>query len=571
MYWFTFFVQASGIDAVQEKKKPKVIKTTSIRRKVAPPISLLKLGQTPVVQLTRLNVTDDTSPAQLPSADVSEQVSEVKKTKTKVLIQPNASEERLELMRLIPCAHCDFRGVTRAEADEHRFSVHRDIYRLPCEEAGCTYRAKQRWILKRHWVANHCDKKNFKCSECEYKAKTDLEVQRHIKSKHLKLMWNCELCDFQCDITKNTRRNMHMAEKHGDFSKVYRCRTCNFITENRSGLMIHVNHKHSRSVTYQCGYEGCHFSSLIETVVKTHRRLTHEGRPHKAKGYERKQFPTSAKTRKRCYIIHKYYCSECREPYRFKQIMERHIRDGHLGKAQAVPTHAKEPGVMSHTCSECGAKFSNYLDAEAHNKQVHKDTAELTSEYIKDISYTPTYIRCSFCEFSCETWAGMKSHVRNNHENRIYKCDQCPFMTNSKNGLTNHKTINHDSEWVKRKLEKVQAQNKIIENVATTSSSASVSPQPTMNTFTSHGNQPTTSDTGDPSRSNEPITSAESDNGDEPITSAVTGDSNETYTSVVHSTEADERENTQADITSASLSFNIVDKPPLPEIEYTIT
>mgnify|MGYP001801461562 FL=1 len=407
---------------------------------------------------------------------------QVKKKYVKTTIRTNASQEKLDMLRIRPCPHCDHMSVTKLELDTHKFSEHIDIYPIACEVEGCIYRAKQQWVMKRHYISSHSTDKNFKCSDCEYRAKTEIEIQRHIKSKHLQLTWECEQCDFKCDATKSVAKNMHMAKEHGDFSKVYKCDSCEFIASNRTHLTQHINQKHSKVIKFECDYPGCCYSALLESVVKMHQRMSHQGYksmrnpPNDIGQYRKKALSQSLKyktTRKRIHVVHKYFCSECREPYRFIQVMQTHITNMHDGKAEAIPTNAKEPGIMSHTCNKCGEQFTEYFDAQVHNRDAHADSAEFSSAYIKDPNYRPTYIKCTFCDFTCENWAGMKSHVRNNHENNIYTCDICGWITNSKNGFTNHKKMSHGAKAVKKTPqeqkdinERIKAQDQIIDSVA---------------------------------------------------------------------------------------------------------
>ncbi|XP_077500412.1 uncharacterized protein LOC144111134 [Amblyomma americanum] len=211
--------------------------------------------------------------------------------------------------RAYTCAECDLVTKWPREFLSHRRDVHGD--RISIHECPfCEYASKQPQKLQRHCnivhkemygeksrhlvktgppasspapsaeIKVHIQEKVFKCSSCNFHAKSKIHVEEHEKTVHLKRRFyrcqqcgyvchekgrytrhmrfhslpkiKCQFCNFQTCYKWNMDRHLKYHTSGGEF----RCNKCGFMTMSRKSLTAHCLHHHNELLKDATDSEG---------------------------------------------------------------------------------------------------------------------------------------------------------------------------------------------------------------------------------------------------------------------------------------------------------------------------
>lgn len=212
--------------------------------------------------------------------------------------------------RTYTCAECDLVTKWPREFLSHRRDVHGD--RISIHECPfCEYASKQPQKLQRHCnivhkeemygeksrhvvktappaaspapsaeIKVHIQEKVFKCSSCNFHAKSKVHVEEHEKTVHLKRRFyrcqkcgyvchekgrytrhmrfhslpkiKCQFCNFQTCYKWNMDRHLKYHTSDGEFH----CNKCGFMTMSRKSLTAHCLHHHNELLKDATDSEG---------------------------------------------------------------------------------------------------------------------------------------------------------------------------------------------------------------------------------------------------------------------------------------------------------------------------
>lgn len=357
----------------------------------------------------------------------------VAKSENISMIKMAASDD----VKLFTCKYCDFKALTSSEAAEHKYTTHTTELPHACPVEGCIYRTKYGWSVKHHVKSFHSDEKDYKCSICDYAAKTKLEVRRHIQSDHEGRKRTCSDCDFQCPFKSRSTMVKHMESVHGILdNSIHKCDYCDYTTtQSLQNLADHINAKHAKAIKYCCSI--CSFSTYSKYSLKLH-EYAHQN----AKGNTPYRYTSRSVNPKKS--VPRFWCSICGDSFTSEDLTLLHIKDRHdiTDNATPVPTLATKPGTLYFKCSICESKFTSKLLAEEHVATEH-DGGVLEAQFEEDEDYSASVIQCKHCPFKTSTLCGLRSHVRAKHELRLLKCDICNFGTMHRSALTTHMVRQH--------------------------------------------------------------------------------------------------------------------------------
>ena len=145
---------------------------------------------------------------------------------------------------------------------------------MKCEYCGIDFTNK---TIKKHIGASHperidqTEKQEYKCTQCDYSARSPQALRLHVKVKHVGTRFKCEQCDYTattknqirvhnnkhlgvkypCDFcprqfsTQGSRRK-HLAVLHPDQYIVYSCHLCSYRTDNKDLLQRHISGKYGK-------------------------------------------------------------------------------------------------------------------------------------------------------------------------------------------------------------------------------------------------------------------------------------------------------------------------------------
>ena len=161
--------------------------------------------------------------------------------------QPPAMYPDYDDMVELTCRLCVFEGKTSDEIDNHMEAIHDLPPKFACYL--CEYRAKTKDYLNLH-VKTHNQTSDFACNLCDYRTIIKDDIEKHIKTAHVtvkvniqindQLVLSCEECEYKCRF--NIQLKKHMESKHCEQGK-YKCALCSF-----NGNFLHDIWQHRQTV-----------------------------------------------------------------------------------------------------------------------------------------------------------------------------------------------------------------------------------------------------------------------------------------------------------------------------------
>ena len=133
------------------------------------------------------------------------------------------------------CNECEKCSPERVSFDIHK-QLHKIKPILKCEK--CEFTTIDEPILKSHIQTTHkvikIDMKvtepiEFKCDECEYKCKLNIQLKKHKKSVHVEegnAMIQCDQCEFGC--IKVAEFITHLQIQRGSNAELIKCKSCDY-------------------------------------------------------------------------------------------------------------------------------------------------------------------------------------------------------------------------------------------------------------------------------------------------------------------------------------------------------
>lgn len=132
-----------------------------------------------------------------------------------------------------------------------------------CKVRGCDFTTTWPACLNAHRIV-HSDERPFTCDQCDFRAKTEGNVRRHVKMVHDKHTYlSCRFCPYRAPHPYRIRDH----EKTHSKNRVYSCHLpeCGFKAQNRSRLMQHKRSFHAQKF-------GDNFRSLRSLSSKRNNR-----------------------------------------------------------------------------------------------------------------------------------------------------------------------------------------------------------------------------------------------------------------------------------------------------------
>ena len=105
----------------------------------------------------------------------------------------------------------------------------------------------------------------FKCSNCEFEAKTKGGLKTHMarvhtKNKNLLFPYQCEVCD---NTLKNKKEAVEHLRTHAYRKSTFKCESCDFWCENFLTMEVHIGRLHSEQIECGlCNYEANNIDNL---------------------------------------------------------------------------------------------------------------------------------------------------------------------------------------------------------------------------------------------------------------------------------------------------------------------
>lgn len=244
-----------------------------------------------------------------------------------------------------------------------------------CTLCGVVLKSRKRYCEHKRRI----HMKEYKCPVCHKGFGYPSDLNRHKCSPALKTT----------DEVESKQNSSRKKENTVSLTKQLNCTTCNFVTNSKSRLNIHVKRLHGTS--YQCS--TCERMFAFFKDLKKHKKSAH------SEGY--------------------FVCEKCSKMYKSKEYFDLHMKtheDGYI-----------KPSFM---CSSCGKLFTTKYALSVHNKAEHLGMRQM-------------YL-CQICGKKFRQRNSYKQHTNAHHGIKPYQCDHCGKAFTYHKSLREHKYM-HDS------------------------------------------------------------------------------------------------------------------------------
>eukprot|EP00092_Neocalanus_flemingeri_P002883 GFUD01003082.1.p1 GENE.GFUD01003082.1~~GFUD01003082.1.p1 ORF type:complete len:545 (-),score=88.68 GFUD01003082.1:58-1692(-) len=340
------------------------------------------------------------------------------------------------------CTFCDVKGIGRDGLRKHFIRKHKD----------------HNFVLNEHRISQVAvpENKEYLCTyiNCDFKARNNPLLQRHIKHVHELIRYDCTFCDVK-GIGRDGLRK-HFIRKHKDHNFV--------INEHRiSQVAVPENNE------YLCTYINCDFKARNNPLLQRHNKNMHEGvlRPFLceicdkffAKEYRLKEHIKRVHEKKRTFL-----CDMCDKSYADKTELGRHMAAKHDINAiyfncekceyKSVQKGNLRNHMKSHADESDDSFFCEYCAFSTRYKQTMKTHV--------DVKHFGVKFNCDQCSSVFFNKQYRDQHVRKKHEGASYKCDQCEYDGFSNTNLREHKEVVHEGKRYKCKLCEYQTTSRAV-------------------------------------------------------------------------------------------------------------
>ena len=227
----------------------------------------------------------------------------------------------------------------------------------------CDYKTKWMSELKRHTASKH-DGIRYECDICHAKFSVEKNLRAHKKNRHEGLSFPCDKCDFKA-------LNIHQLKAHEQSKHegvTYKCKKCEERFHYKNSLRRHNIAKHL-GLKFKC--DSCGTEYVSKDHMRAHRRKC-------------RKIDIATKT--------KFPCLHCDEKFQLKAMLGKHIKAKHPGvralrevrkicpycekefnKEKPLKLHVRnhEEEEGKHRCHHCKEVFRLKPSLDRHINSVH--------------------------------------------------------------------------------------------------------------------------------------------------------------------------------------------------------
>ena len=161
------------------------------------------------------------------------------------------------IITVYPCDLCECDFNSRQELNVHRNEKHSHIH--ACHTCKLTKTQSISQNLPEQTYSQTID-----CNFCTFKARTEIELNIHIKDMHQK----CQDCSYHAIHSKDLRRHRNTMHKLPP-----NCKYCTFTARNDYDMEKHQSVMHSNDIPIPC--DKCKFSAKSQGEMNNHRAIEH--------------------------------------------------------------------------------------------------------------------------------------------------------------------------------------------------------------------------------------------------------------------------------------------------------
>ncbi|EAT46516.1 AAEL002290-PA [Aedes aegypti] len=298
-------------------------------------------------------------------------------------------------------------------------------------------------LLDRHMAQKHDDRdRPFRCSECSKTYLTNGNLQEHIRMAHSGVKFTCKECGINLSTKSSWKRHMQGHTEEG-----YTCELCKEKFSSHTVLAKHRRRVHEKVqknfICLECG------STYDDNASLREHRLSHTD-------------------------IRRWECETCGMKFKRSHNLSVH-RKTHLAQKKPVPTikcqecdemFTTKMALAAHryvhgryVCKICKRTFETQSGLMQHRKDDHKlikhtgtecrtchakfQNSEELLEHRQELHANDPMLECDVCKARYPTPAALRTHQRYHDKVILYNCPNCPEAFNSQLLLDRHLKVDH--------------------------------------------------------------------------------------------------------------------------------
>ena len=134
------------------------------------------------------------------------------------------------------CSQCEYKAKRKANLTRHVKLKH-SIKKC----SDCAKNFKDSFALKKHQINECVNEAMLKCNCCSYKSIFKTQLKKHIRLKH-----NSRYTCSQCGMKYVRLKSFNKHQKNGCGSQIYfECNHCSYSTNSKNNLSRHIRSQHS--------------------------------------------------------------------------------------------------------------------------------------------------------------------------------------------------------------------------------------------------------------------------------------------------------------------------------------
>lgn len=245
----------------------------------------------------------------------------------------------------IPCYYCTYSCKGMGQLNRHVKEVHEKIAKFHCDKCSRTFTRQSG--VNTHMNRVHQNPKPKKmnderrlimnkpltCTQCEFSCFKTIQMNRHLKSKHLGIKFECDSCNQVFSRFENInrhKRDVHPTVKE-PYWKPFSCQECGYTCTRKDGLKKHIKDVHTEKREYKC--HECLESFKTKATLNNHVMYVHT-------------------------VMKNFGCHQCEYMAKTKKVLERHV----------MAVHDK---IKNYKCDACHFATALKHTLKAHVRNVH--------------------------------------------------------------------------------------------------------------------------------------------------------------------------------------------------------
>jgi len=270
---------------------------------------------------------------------------------------------------------------------------------------------------------NFKDKKEtFECDLCTKSYKSAEGLNKHNKSVHEGVRYQCDQCDIKAFSSTNGLKT-HISKIHLKIEEQFVCDLCAKTFNQVQSLRNHKKSVHE-GFRYQC--DQCDIKPFtLKGTLRKHVVSIHKGVRHPCDQCG-KWFRSTDGLRKHKEGVHgnvRYPCDQCDKAFTQTQALKIHKAAIHEG--------------VRYLCDQCDYEGTQMGSLNIHIKSVHGKLFRI-GKIGKWSELENGRYPCDQCDFTAKQKQGLRKHKESIHEGVRFMCDQCDYKCSQKSILYNH-------------------------------------------------------------------------------------------------------------------------------------